>query len=45
MSEAKKDPVVVSLAKVTPAEAARSKKARDGRRKAIRAQNAGSKMK
>lgn len=46
MAEAKAEtPAVASFGRNTPAEAARNKKARDVRRKAIRAQNASSRMK
>jgi len=46
MAQAKVETPVVSLfGRTTPAEALRNKKARDIRRKAIRAQNAGSRMK
>jgi hypothetical protein len=45
MSEARKAPTIAPLARYTPAEVARNKKARDERRKAIRAQNASSRMK
>lgn len=41
-----KSPVaIVPMVRYTPVEVARNKKARDGRRKAIREQNARSKMK
>ena len=45
MADPKNVPAVASFARPTPAEAARNKKARDVRRKAIRSQNAGSRMK
>jgi hypothetical protein len=45
MSEAKKDPALAAFARPTPAEITRNKKARDVRRKAIRHQNASSRMK
>jgi len=46
MAEAKVEtPAVVPFGRNTPAEAARNKKARDVRRKSIRAQNASSRMK
>lgn len=47
MAEAKaaKTPTVPPMVRFTPAEVARNKKARDGRRKSIRAQNASSRMK
>lgn len=46
MAEAKVEIPAVSLfGRTTPAEALRNKKARDIRRKAIRAQNASSRMK
>jgi hypothetical protein len=45
MSEARKTPAVAPFARFTPAEVIRNKKARDERRKAIRAQNASSRMK
>ena len=47
MAEAKaaKTPTVPPMVRYTPAEVARNKKARDVRRKTIRAQNASSRMK
>lgn len=47
MAEAKaaKAPTVSPMVRYTPAEVARNKKARDVRRKSIRAQNASSRMK
>jgi hypothetical protein len=45
MTEAKKVPATVAFARYTPEEVARNKKARDERRKAIRASNANSRRK
>lgn len=46
MSEARsKTPAIAPMVRYTPAEVARNKKARDTRRKSIRAQNASSRMK
>lgn len=47
MAEAKaaKAPTLPPMVRYTPAEVARNKKARDVRRKSIRAQNASSRMK